>query len=253
VGLTALNALMAPVLTRTTGDGGVSINLMPACTGTQCGSATCQLHAVVTGWALSSACVLTNNGMSAGQSPPAIVADLCYPTCAAFSSSPSYNWAYATPPGGDTTSPNKATGLTGTAGTGQVTLTLDGSTDPHGIVNRTGVKDYLTYLNGVLIDTYTAPTPGLDLAFTAAAIGVTTGSATQSSAPAGNQWSITNNGGTGGGLENNQNTSVYAITTPVSGTALCGRMGFNSITTAATYGKAPRDSATAPRAERRPK
>jgi hypothetical protein len=227
-----LASLMAIVTSQTTGTA-TDINVTSACSGTNCGSATYRLHAAVTNWTMTVGGHVQHAGIATGNSPPALVLDVCYPNTNTCSVSGSFNWAYSAPAAPGSTPPNEVTGINGSVGTGTVTVNFDATTDPDD-----AVQTYRIRRNGAIVDTLPAPTPGLALHFTGAAIGSTTGSASQSAAPNAGQWSVTNNGGTGGGLENGQDTSIYAISAPVSGAALCARGYPTSITTAATYGKA---------------
>jgi hypothetical protein len=149
------------------------------------------------------------------------------------------NWSYVSPPTSDTTPPNPVTGITATPGTNTVTVAFDLTNDPNDGVQRKGVATYNIKLNGSMVDTLVAPTPGLTNDFTATAIGTgVTGSATQAAAPTGGKWTVATTGTAGYGLEGGKDDAFEAALAPVAGTTPCVFSLPAAIPNVATYNKA---------------
>jgi hypothetical protein len=232
-----LATAMQAVVSRTTGDGGVDIDLSAYCTGANCASAVYRLHTAVTGWSVAGSGTkhLLNNGMSVGDwsTLGALVLDVCFPSAPTCNASSSFSWAYSAAGPSDTTIPDPVTNLTVTGvNTSEVDVSFNASIDPDDGVTRSGIAQYCYYRNSVLLSCDAASSAGLVNDWTGENVGspMGTGFCTQSGA----SWSLR---GLGAGVEQTTTDSYYGCVTSVSGASTDVVVSFGAIPNAATYNK----------------
>lgn len=142
------------------------------------------------------------------------------------------NWSYVTAPSGDTTAPTVPVTLTTTAGTNQVTISWQSSTDVYDGEACSGLKHYLLRDDGVALSTVTS---GVELGpcpqFTQTLVGGTNG--TPANTQTGVDWSIT---GAGDGIDDTTDQFNFINATFAGNFVM--HVKVNSLTSTASFPKA---------------